>query len=143
MQSTFLTANAPRVSAEAFDNEVMIVNLETGNYYSLTGVGATVWQLIEQGCTQSTLCENVQAAYGGDPAAIRAALSAFTDELRDEKLVVDQPGEPPSTALAEPLTAAAEFTPPVLEKYTDMQDLLLIDPIHEVNDAHGWPKMKS
>ncbi len=88
-------------------------------------------------------CESVQAAYGGDPAAIRDALTAFTDELRNEKLVVEQPGEPPTTAVASPLVEPAEFTPPVLEKYTDMQDLLLIDPIHEVNDAHGWPKMKS
>jgi hypothetical protein len=27
---------------------------------------------------------------------------------------------------------------PVLNKYTDMQDLLLLDPIHEV-DERGWP----
>jgi hypothetical protein len=26
----------------------------------------------------------------------------------------------------------------VLEKFTDMHDLLLMDPIHEVSDA-GWP----
>jgi hypothetical protein len=28
-----------------------------------------------------------------------------------------------------------------LNKYTDMQDLLLLDPIHEV-DAAGWPSTK-
>ena len=30
------------------------------------------------------------------------------------------------------------FVDPALEKYTDMQDFLLVDPIHEVSDA-GWP----
>ena len=30
------------------------------------------------------------------------------------------------------------FDPPRLEKYSDMQDYLLIDPIHEV-DEPGWP----
>ena len=30
---------------------------------------------------------------------------------------------------------------PVLEKYTDMQELLLLDPIHDVEEA-GWPKAK-
>ncbi len=30
------------------------------------------------------------------------------------------------------------FEAPVLESYSDMQDLLLLDPIHDVDDA-GWP----
>ena len=30
------------------------------------------------------------------------------------------------------------FEAPILQKYTDMQDLLLLDPIHEVDEA-GWP----
>jgi hypothetical protein len=42
----------------------------------------------------------------------------------------------------EPLTAAAAITAaPVLEKYTDMQELLLLDPIHDVEEA-GWPKAR-
>ena len=32
----------------------------------------------------------------------------------------------------------AKFEKPVLQKYSDMQDLLLLDPIHEV-DEMGWP----
>jgi len=31
------------------------------------------------------------------------------------------------------------FAPPVLERYTDMQDYFLLDPIHEVS-PEGWPK---
>ncbi len=26
-----------------------------------------------------------------------------------------------------------------MNKYTDMQDLLLLDPIHEVDETKGWP----
>jgi hypothetical protein len=29
----------------------------------------------------------------------------------------------------------------VLERYTDMQELLLLDPIHDV-DQTGWPRRK-
>jgi hypothetical protein len=32
----------------------------------------------------------------------------------------------------------AAFEPPLLEKFTDMEDLLLLDPVHEV-DGRGWP----
>ena len=30
------------------------------------------------------------------------------------------------------------FAAPVLHKYTDMEDLLLLDPIHDVDES-GWP----
>jgi hypothetical protein len=32
----------------------------------------------------------------------------------------------------------ARFVEPALNKYTDMQELLLLDPVHEVSEA-GWP----
>lgn len=31
----------------------------------------------------------------------------------------------------------------MLEKFTDMEDLLLLDPIHEVDVAAGWPTTKA
>jgi hypothetical protein len=34
--------------------------------------------------------------------------------------------------------AAATWSAPTLEVFTDMQDLLLFDPIHEVG-PEGWP----
>ena len=34
-----------------------------------------------------------------------------------------------------------EFAAPVLRKYTDMQDFLLVDPIHQTTDA-GWPEAR-
>jgi hypothetical protein len=34
--------------------------------------------------------------------------------------------------------AKKPFTDPVIEIYTDLQDLLLLDPIHDVDDR-GWP----
>jgi Coenzyme PQQ synthesis protein D (PqqD) len=142
MQSTLLKVNAPHVSAESFDGEVMIVNLETGNYYSLTGVAAAAWQLIEKGCTQEALLDAMGLVYRGDSLAMREALDTFFDELLNEELVVEQAGEPAAITVPSALAERPEFVAPILEKYTDMQQLLLIDPIHEVNDAHGWPKMK-
>jgi hypothetical protein len=35
------------------------------------------------------------------------------------------------------------FSEPTFEKYTDMQALLLADPIHDVELQAGWPHLKS
>ena len=40
-----------------------------------------------------------------------------------------------------PADAARVFEAPRLEKYTDMQDLVLLDPVHEV-DEQGWPQQR-
>jgi hypothetical protein len=32
--------------------------------------------------------------------------------------------------------------PPRLESYGDMQSLLLLDPVHEVEQDVGWPKIR-
>jgi hypothetical protein len=40
-----------------------------------------------------------------------------------------------------PQTEKKHFVAPCLHKYTDMQELLLIDPIHDVDD-YGWPIIK-
>ena len=37
---------------------------------------------------------------------------------------------------------AGEYQAPSLEKYSDLQDLLLIDPIHEADES-GWPSVAS
>ena len=34
------------------------------------------------------------------------------------------------------------FTAPVVEKYTDMAELILLDPVHDVS-ALGWPDAKT
>ena len=144
MQATVLTVNAPHVSAEAFDNEVMIVNLETGNYYSLTGVGAAVWQTDRAGLRRfdaarqraGALIPAIRSDARRARGVHRRAVQRRTGRRAARRACVER-------AVASAPAERAEFSPPVLEKYTDMQDLLLIDPIHEVNDEHGWPKMKS
>jgi len=44
--------------------------------------------------------------------------------------------------VAEDRADNARFQPPTLNKYTDMRDMLLLDPIHDVGES-GWPVPKS
>ncbi len=146
MQSTSFKVNVPHVSAEWMDDEVMIINLDTGNYFSITGIGAEVWRMIEEGCSSAAIMAEMQARYRGDADQMQSALAAYTSQLEQEHLIV--PAESAGAGSVQSKTPMAvdtqpEFTPPVLEKYTDMQDLLLIDPIHEVDDEQGWPKLKT
>ena len=139
--------NQPHVVAENFDNEVVAINLETGSYYSLEKSGATVWSLLSAGATLSEIIAGVNARYQGDPAVITQSIQQFIADLQHAQLIVAQPNGG-HTDLAKSFSSTAlplekaHFEPPILAGYDDMQDLLLLDPIHEV-DNQGWPQQKS
>ena len=120
--------NKPDVVDESVDGEALIVHLGTGAYYSARGAGDIAWQLLAKGATAS----EIAARTGGDAAAI----AAFAGELLGEGLLRHRTREPEQDGAVGAITEA-----PVLEKYTDMQELLLLDPIHDVEEA-GWPKAR-
>lgn len=39
----------PNIMHEMIDNEVVVVNLDNGTYYSFDGVGAQIWRLLGGG----------------------------------------------------------------------------------------------
>ncbi len=121
----------PQVIDENFDGEVIVVNLTLGNYFSLQGTAAEAWQRIAAGETSAAISADWQARFGVDA---QADLSAFLNRLVEEQLLAEGPGEPEGQATFR----AAAYAAPAAEKYTDMQELLLLDPIHDV-DPMGWP----
>ncbi len=132
--------NHPHIIHEIIQGEAILVNLQNGKYYSADGSGAEIWDAIEKGVPLPRVVELISAEYDGPPDEIRAAVYAFADELVREGLIVaadtdDDAGTPPPLPSSQ---AKSPFTPPVLRQYTEMTDLLLLDPIHDVDDS-GWP----
>jgi hypothetical protein len=132
--------NAPNVVSEKFEREVVVVNLESGCYFSLLGSAPTIWQQLEAGamCIKDLL-EAVIQAYDCTGMDASALMTNFLKELLDQALIV--PAEPTERFIdASKATPndMAPFEPPILEVFTDLQDILLLDPIHDVDDA-GWP----
>ncbi len=70
----------------------------------------------------------------------RHALATFGAELAAEALLLESDADADVAATIElpPETAGQVWEVPKFEKFTDMQDLLLFDPIHEVQPS-GWP----
>jgi len=131
---------APQVDREVFDDEVIIINMESGNYFSLNNTGAYVWTLIEAGCAVNDIVGRICDQFeGADASAASTSVNELLAQLLKEQLI--QPGTGPAPApspVASP-TPKAPFEKPTLAVYTDMQELLLLDPIHDVDET-GWPQ---
>jgi Coenzyme PQQ synthesis protein D (PqqD) len=133
--------NSPSVIHETIEGEVILIDLETGTYYSLREAGAAVWQAIEDGADEEGIQATLEQRYEGAPDEMREALRGLLAELEGEGLIRPDEDAAPAAPAALPASngdARAPFRRPTLEKHTDMQDLILIDPVHEVG-ARGWP----
>lgn len=130
----------PTVVHESFDQEVVVVNLDSGDYYSLSGSGTDCWNCILAGMTIDETVGMVTNRYSGDEDEIASAVSSLFDALLEANLIEVSPSiDSAQVSLAENGTHGGAFIAPSLSAYSDMRDLLLIDPIHEVDDT-GWPE---
>lgn len=142
---TQLRVNSPRVMHERIEGEVIVIDLATGSYFSLRDVGSEIWTEIERGATEQEIVATLAVRYEASPEDIDNAVRRLVKELAGEGLIdsdgVTGEGSAGSTDMApfvESNGSRMAFSAPVLEKHTDMQDLILLDPVHEV-DARGWP----
>lgn len=147
MMNQAFRVNHPQVVCETIEGEVVIVNLETGSYYSLLNSGAAVWSGIERQTDCEVLIEEIIQSHEGNPEEISAAVYEFLSKLQNENLIVSAPvATAESTVLAQAIVQSVNkprFEKPLLEKFSDMEDLLLLDPIHEVDVQVGWPIAKA
>ena len=128
---------------ETIEGEVVIVNLENGFYYSTEKTGCHVWNMLLAGFSLGEIVEALGSHFPEPGAEIGASCRSLVSDLLDENLIVRSSVSGDRAGVEIPgLDPEAGFTPPVLEKHKEMQDLLLVDPIHEVSDA-GWPNKKS
>lgn len=130
-------ANEPSVAHERLDDEVVAIHLGTGVYYALSGVGADIWALMAAGADVDTAADEVAARYDVEADVVRIHVAQLVHDLVSEDLLtidVDAAFEAP--ALPAP---QVEYAEPALQRFDDMQSLLLIDPIHQVDDETGWP----
>jgi hypothetical protein len=135
--------NDPRVVYENFDGEIVAVNLDTGTYYSMSESGAEIWTMLVAGMRLDQALAAALDRYDGSRGEIEAAVRDFVERLcREELLVPDARGAAPlEHAASLPPAAKKAFAAPAFTAYSDMQDLLLLDPVHDVDEA-GWPVHK-
>jgi Coenzyme PQQ synthesis protein D (PqqD) len=130
------STSVPMLVSRQFGDEVVLANYSSGVYYNLDGTGAQIWLGIDAGKTVEQIVDGFSATADADRSAIDRGVRAFVDHLLAEGIII--PGQPASRCKDwSPLTSGA-FSVPQLERFDDLRDLLLLDPIHDVGE-NGWP----
>ncbi|WP_136659097.1 PqqD family protein [Nitratireductor sp. XY-223] len=127
------------VASEEFDGEFVVLDLNNGRYYSMDGAAAIVWKALTDGASPKDLAAVCDEEGKCGPQAILA----FCDQLESYGLVVPTP-ERSGIVLPDTLAQAIQLneTPPETTMYDDLAELMMADPIHEVDESEGWPVRK-
>jgi hypothetical protein len=122
--------NHANVLAKVVDGEAILINVGTGTYYSLTGIGGRVWQWIEADKSIDEMVLALTRNYDVTPEDALKDISALVADLTTEGLVTTSAGKdtvkPPAAATESP--PKTPYETPQLDIYRDMQDLLALDP---------------
>lgn len=133
--------NSPTVVSEVIEGEAVILNLDSGNYYSMEGSGAIIWELLSQGLSITEVSNWLAQTFKTNSEQMINTVTGLVEELNSEGLItlISQDEASPAIPNLESLAVDNIFVEPKLCKYSDLQDLLILDPIHDVTDS-GWPK---
>jgi hypothetical protein len=129
--------NARAVSSEVIEGEAIIMNHETGYYFNALDSGALIWGLVERGTTIDAIVAALTAQFQVDPQQARVDAEQFIDRLAEHDLIAECDHAAATNAPVSALDRAP-YAGPVIEAHTDLADLLLLDPVHEVSER-GWP----
>jgi hypothetical protein len=73
--------------ATEIDNEIVLMNLERGNYYGLEGTARLIWEMLETPTRFGDLCARLAKSYSATQAAIEADVTTFLLDLQHEQAI--------------------------------------------------------
>lgn len=130
LQISYQPANEDIVFEE-FDGDLVVLNLQTGQYFGFNPSAATLWALLMQGHTPEILIKEISNLKN---------IPDFISSLLTHKLVrPNESSQNDSGSIV--IEQTAIDVEPIIESYDDLSDLIIADPIHDVDEQAGWPAM--
>ena len=77
----------PQVMSRLVGGETVILDLESGMYFGLDGVGKRIWDSLSDGNTLAETAAVIAAEYDVDESRAESDLLAFTNELLERGLI--------------------------------------------------------
>lgn len=79
----------PNVAYTKIDDDVVMMGIQDGQLYSINGVGAIIWNLLESSpMSTEALCEYVQTNFNVEPTQCRSDVSKFIDDMITQKMIL-------------------------------------------------------
>jgi hypothetical protein len=132
--------NNTNFDLEDFGNEIVIINISIGSYYTISGSAVTVFRWFFSPVAIDQINLLIQETY---PNEVSEA-STFVEWLKQQGLIqaIEVTQDNKDLGHPEKISNTVIFNEWTYSRFDDMADLIRLDPIHDVSDK-GWPHRKS
>lgn len=127
--------NETKMFADISNGLAVVINSETGIYYGMNPFASNLFENIVNGVPVESIVAGVMAL--GAPASFEASFSEFIGGLLAKEIIAVGNDSHSEAAIDGGFAAECKFEIS-WDEFSDAQELLLADPIHEVKEDTGW-----
>lgn len=132
--------NEEKMFFDIADNQAIVIDFTSGIYYGTSTLGSVVLERLVKGNAPERILSALQKL-SGCPDTIETELTAFIGKLKEFEILISGEekagGDEPIDG--EALTDGFELA---VDAFSEVQELILADPVHEVDVEQGWPVLK-
>ena len=130
--------NDEHVISEQIDDDTVVINLLTGCYYNFNKSASTIFKLLKNGNTKKDMILWYKKFFSLNLEIATKDITTLLNYMIKKQLIIN-------ISKVDTLNSSKyikyDYVNPIIEEFDDMQDMLLLDPIHEVKNE-GWPYKK-
>ena len=138
---TTYTLNEDKMFADITDGIAIIINSQTGIYYGMNEFSTSIFEKLISGCPDDEILNALKTLPNVPTDVLAKKLNAFISDLTTKELILETPAK---------THIACSFSPEICQEgfdlscdeYSDAQEMLMADPIHEVKEELGWSPEK-
>lgn len=129
--------NEEKMFYDMAEGQAIIINFTTGMYYGTSSLGSAVLDSLLAGASVEAALTAVKAL-PNCPADIDAQMEVFINALLEKEVIVatEDAGTDCAAFDASALTDGFVLT---VDEFTEVQDLIMADPVHDIDVEQGWP----
>ncbi|MBQ1325652.1 MAG: hypothetical protein IIY52_06550 [Solobacterium sp.] len=133
--------NEEKVFYDIAEGQAVVINFITGVYYGFSSLGSEVLDRLVKGCSAASVLKMLQSCEGC-PEDMEKRMAEYIKGLLDAEILVEAQGEGAADSGALPETALEDGFDLILDEHAEVKDILMADPVHDVDVDMGWPIMK-
>lgn len=139
--NSILKVRGDDLAHETIDGETIVIDLRAQTYYRLEGPAAAAWHALCVGCDAVRLTALLQERFPEEAATVAQAVPPFLDELQQRGLLQADAGSGGEALLGPAPASLGAFAGLVVHSFADLEEILWVDPVHDVDAATGWPTL--
>lgn len=132
--------NEEKMFFDMADGQAVVINFLSGIYYGTTALGSVILERLVNGKAPEEIVKAVKNL-PDCPEDFASQMDAFLASLREKEILLPGDTQPGGGEAIDSMALADGFTL-TLDEFSEVQDLILADPVHDVDVEQGWPIFK-